>query len=202
VALLHFTSGTTGKLKGVLHVHRAVLALPRHRPVRARSPLPARLRCTADPGWVTGASYGIIAPLSHGATNLLDEAEFDGDRWYRVLEEERVSVWYRAPTAVRMLMRLGDELPRKRDLRQLRFAATVGEPLDPGAVVWSRRVLPVVLHDNWWQTETGGIMIGNLAATEIRPGSMGLALPGIEAAILAPNPRGGVDVVETRAGPP
>jgi acetyl-CoA synthetase len=184
VALLHFTSGTTGRPKGVVHVHRAVLA---HH-VTARYALDLRADdvfwCTADPGWVTGTSYGIIAPLTHGATNLLDEGEFDGERWYRILQDERVSVWYTAPTAVRMLMRLGEDLPRRHDLACLRFAASVGEPLNPEAVLWSQRALPVPLHDNWWQTETGGIMIANFAATEIRPGSMGRPLPGIEAAIV------------------
>jgi acetyl-CoA synthetase len=193
-ALLHFTSGTTGRPKGVLHVHQAILA---HH-VSAKYALDLRADdtfwCTADPGWVTGTSYGILAPLSHGATNLLDEAEFDPARWYRILQDQRVSVWYTAPTAIRMLMRLGEALARAHDLSSLRFASSVGEPLNPEAVLWSERALPVPLHDNWWQTETGGIMIANFASSEIRPGSMGRALPGIEAAIVEPA-RGGVERV-------
>ncbi|MCA9999995.1 MAG: AMP-binding protein, partial [Anaerolineales bacterium] len=140
--------------------------------------------CTADPGWVTGTSYGIIAPLLHGVTSIIDEAEFDADRWYRILEEQRVTVWYTAPTAIRRLMRL-DIMPREQyDLSHLRFVASVGEPLNPEAVVWGRKTLGLTIHDNWWQTETGGIMIANFAAAEVRPGSMGRPLPGIEAAIV------------------
>jgi len=191
-ALLHFTSGTTGRPKGALHVHRAVVA---H---HATGRLALDLHdddvywCTADPGWVTGTSYGILAPLAHGVTSLVDEAEFDAERWYRTLERERVSVWYTAPTAVRMLMKAGAALARGFDLSRLRFAASVGEPLNPEAVVWGEQALGLPIHDNWWQTETGGIMIANFAALEIRPGSMGLPLPGIEAAIVRREPDGSV----------
>jgi acetyl-CoA synthetase len=140
--------------------------------------------CTADPGWVTGTSYGIITPWLHGLTNIVDEAEFDADRWYHILEEQRVTNWYTAPTAVRRLMRL-DIKPREQyDLSCLRFAASVGEPLNPEAVVWGNEVLKLHIHDNWWQTETGGIMISNYASMDIRPGSMGRPLPGIQAAII------------------
>jgi len=152
--------------------------------------------CTADPGWVTGTSYGIIAPLTHGVTSVVDEAEFDAERWYRTLERERVSVWYTAPTAVRMLIRAGEELPRRHDLSALRLAASVGEPLNPEAVVWGERALGRPIHDNWWQTETGGIMISNFLALEIRPGSMGLPLPGIEAALVHREKDGHVTVIE------
>ena len=138
LALLHFTSGTTGRPKGAMHVHEAVVA--HHATAAMALDLhPADVFwCTADPGWVTGTSYGIIAPLTHGLTMIVDEAEFDAERWYDILERERVSVWYTAPTAVRMLMRHGDEAPRRRDLSALRFIASVGEPLNPEAVLWAQ----------------------------------------------------------------
>jgi acetyl-CoA synthetase len=140
--------------------------------------------CTADPGWVTGTSYGIIAPLTHGLTLLSDTADFDAKRWYRLLADNRVTVWYTAPTAIRMLMRYGPELAAAHDLSALRFIASVGEPLNPEAVIWGQEVLGLPIHDNWWQTETGAIMISNYASMEIRPGSMGRPLPGVTAALL------------------
>jgi acetyl-CoA synthetase len=133
---------------------------------------------------VTGTSYGIVAPLSIGVTSIVDEAEFEAERWYRILQEQRVTVWYTAPTAIRMLMKMGAELPRKYDLTALRFLSSVGEPLNPEAVIWGQEALGLPFHDNWWQTETGGIMIANFAAMDIRPGSMGRPLPGVEAAIV------------------
>ena len=196
LALLHFTSGTTGRPKGAMHVHEAVLA---HH-VTGRYALDLHpddvFWCTADPGWVTGTSYGIIAPLTNGVTMIVDEAEFDAERWYRILQDERVTVWYTAPTAIRMLMKTGDEVARKYDLSRLRFLASVGEPLNPEAVVWSHRVYGRPFHDNWWQTETGGIMIANFAAMDIKPGSMGRELPGIEAAIVRHRPNGTVNCIE------
>jgi acetyl-CoA synthetase len=140
--------------------------------------------CTADPGWVTGTSYGIIAPLAHGITSIVDEAEFDAEHWYTILQKERVTVWYTAPTAVRMMMKIGTEVIRKYDLSNLRFIASVGEPLNPEAVLWGIDAFGRPIHDNWWQTETGGIMIANYPAMEVRPGSMGRPLPGIEASIV------------------
>ncbi|MFN0090950.1 MAG: acetate--CoA ligase [Acidimicrobiales bacterium] len=185
LAILHFTSGTTGLPKGAMHVHDAVVGHA------ASAAIALDLRpgdvfwCTADPGWVTGTSYGVIAPLVLGVTSVVDEGDFDAERWWRILQQERVSVWYTAPTAVRMLMRAGAEAARAFDTSALRFVASVGEPLSADAVRWGVEAFGLPIHDNWWQTETGGIMIANLAAAPIRPGSMGRPLPGVEAAILA-----------------
>ena len=184
MAILHFTSGTTGMPKGAVHVHNAVLT----HYLTGKYVLDLHpddiFWCTADPGWVTGTSYGIVAPLTHGVTSIIDEADFDTERWYRILEEQRVTIWYTAPTAIRMLMRAPEELPSRFDLSRLRLVHSVGEPLNPEAVLWGEKVLGLPIHDNWWQTETGGIMIANYASQEIRPGSMGRPLPGIEAAIV------------------
>jgi acetyl-CoA synthetase len=140
--------------------------------------------CTADPGWVTGTSYGIIAPLTNGVTNVVDVADFDAERWSGILQDERVTVWYTAPTAIRMLMKAGADLAQSYDLGSLRFLGSVGEPLNPEAVRWGLEAYGRPFHDNWWQTETGGIMIANYASMDIRPGSMGRQIPGIEAAIV------------------
>lgn len=147
--------------------------------------------------WVTGTSYGIIAPLTHGLTSIVDEADFDAARWYRLLQDERVTVWYTAPTAIRMLMKAGSELARAHNLQALRFLGSVGEPLNPEAVIWGVEAFGQPFHDNWWQTETGGIMIANFAAMDIHPGSMGRPLPGIEAAIVQRTVNGTVTLVET-----
>jgi acetyl-CoA synthetase len=184
MALLHFTSGTTGTPKGAVHVHDAVVAHHATSAVALDLHPDDVFWCTADPGWVTGTSYGIVAPLCHGVTTVVDERDFDAERWYRCLQDQQVTVWYTAPTAVRMLMKAGAALAKTFDLRRLRFAASVGEPLNPEAVVWGEEALGLPIHDNWWQTETGGIMIANYAASDIRPGSMGRPLPGIEAALL------------------
>ncbi len=195
-ALLHFTSGTTGTPKGAVHVHEAVLA---HH-VTGQLALDLHpddvFWCTADPGWVTGTSYGIIAPLTNGVTSIVDEGDFDAARWYSVLDKERITVWYTAPTAIRMLMKAGTTLARAHDFRALRFLASVGEPLNPEAVVWGQEAFGLPFHDNWWQTETGGIMIANFAALDIRPGSMGRPLPGVEAAIVRKTGDDKVEVIE------
>ena len=196
LALLHFTSGTTGTPKGAMHVHEAVVA--HHETARLALDFHSgdRFWCTADPGWVTGTSYGIIAPLAHGVSMVVDEADFDAERWYRIIEQEHISVWYTAPTAIRMLMKAGAPLARQHDLRSLRFLGSVGEPLNPEGVVWGNEAFDQPFHDNWWQTETGGIMIANFASMDIRPGSMGRPLPGVDAAIVHRLPDGGVSIVE------
>ncbi len=210
--LLHFTSGTTGTPKGAVHVHQAVVA---H---HATGKLALDLHpddifwCTADPGWVTGTSYGIIAPLTNGVTSIIDEGDFDAQRWYGILQEQKVTVWYTAPTAIRMMMKAGADLvrnyltphppsPTRRggqggEVGSLRFLASVGEPLNPEAVVWGKEAFGLPFHDNWWQTETGGIMIANYASMDIRPGSMGRPLPGIEAAVVQKSEDGRVVVIE------
>jgi len=183
-SLLHFTSGTTGTPKGAVHVHGAVTmhyltgcyALDLH---------PDDIYwCTADPGWVTGMSYGVITPLLHGVTSIVDEAEFDAGRWYRLLQDQGVTVWYTAPTAIRMLIKAGAEVAKSYQFPKLRFIASVGEPLNPEAVWWGKQVLGLPIHDNWWQTETGGIMIANTPAFDIKPGSMGRPLPGVDAYVV------------------
>jgi acetyl-CoA synthetase len=198
-ALVHFTSGTTGTPKGALHVHEAVVA--HHATADEVFGLGRDdvFWCTADPGWVTGMSYGVLAPLTRGARVVVDEGDLDASRWYGILEQERVNVWYTAPTALRMLRKAGPEPAAARDLGRLRTMASVGEPLDPATLAWARSTFDVPVLDTWWQTETGGIMIANRPGLEIRPGSMGKPLSGVEAAVLEADERG---VAAVRDGRP
>lgn len=195
-ALLHFTSGTTGRPKGAIHVHAAVVT--HHVTGLYALDLHANdiFWCTADPGWVTGTSYGIIAPLTNGVTSVVAEAEFDAATWYGLLQREHVTVWYTAPTAIRMMMKLGTDALRGFDFSALRFLASVGEPLNPEAVIWGQEAFGKPFHDNWWQTETGGIMIANFVAMDVKPGSMGKPLPGIDAAIVQRNADGSVTQID------
>jgi acetyl-CoA synthetase len=167
-----------------VHVHEAVVA--HHITGRLALDLHSDdiFWCTADPGWVTGTSYGIISPLTNGATLIIDHAEFEAERWYRILQDQKVTVWYTAPTAIRMLMKAGAGIAKRFDLSKLRLLASVGEPLNPEAVVWGVEAFGKPFHDNWWQTETGGIMISNFPAMDVKPGSMGRPLPGITAGIV------------------
>lgn len=182
--LLHYTSGSTGKPKGVLHVHNAML----HHYQTGKWVLDLQENdvywCTADPGWVTGTSYGIFAPWLNGATNVIRGGRFSPDNWYQTLERYGVTVWYSAPTAFRMLMGAGEELANRYDLSKLRHVLSVGEPLNPEVVRWGLKVYGLCIHDTWWMTETGGILISNYPSMEIKPGSMGRPFPGIEAAII------------------
>ncbi|MGZ5401407.1 MAG: AMP-binding protein, partial [Nocardioides sp.] len=183
-ALLHFTSGTTGLPKGAVHVHDAVVAHHATAAIALGLGPDDVFWCTADPGWVTGTSYGIIAPLTRGATVVTDVGDFDARRWCRTLEEQRVTVWYTAPTALRMFMRAGSGVVRGFDLSHLRHIASVGEPLNAEAVTWAQEAFQAPVHDTWWQTETGAIMVHNPVGVPTRAGAMGLALPGIEVAVL------------------
>ncbi|MFM9915325.1 MAG: AMP-binding protein [Rhizobacter sp.] len=195
MALLHFPSGTAGQPHGAIHVHGAVLA----HAVTGHYALDLHdddiFWCTADPGSVTGTSYGIIAALVAGVTNVVVEAEFDAAACCTVLEQERVSVWYTSPTVIRKLMMLGADAVKCRDLPALRFMASVGEPLNPEAVVWGIEAFGLPFHDNWWQTETGAIMISNYAAMDIKPGSMGKPLPGIGVAVVRRGAQGRLEPI-------
>ena len=185
-SVLHYTSGTTGKPKGVQHVHYSLIS----QYLTAKWVLDLRdddiYWCTADPGWVTGTSYGIIGPWANGVTQCVLDAGFKAESWYRFIEKYRVTVWYSAPTAIRSLMKDGDEIVKKFDLSCLRHLASVGEPLNPEAVVWSRKVFGKPFHDTYWQTETGCIVITNYPGMPIKPGSMGKPFPGITGVVLDP----------------
>lgn len=177
-ALLHFTSGTTGTPKGAVHVHGAIESHLRTTR-EALSVQPGDTYwCTADPGWVTGMTYGITGPLACGATVVVDEADFDARRWYQIIEKNAVRVWYTAPTALRMLMRAGPDLARRYDLGSLRHVACVGEPLNAEVVRWFAEVAGVEVHDTWWQTETGSIQVANPPGQPVRPGAMGVPVAG------------------------
>ncbi|MDB5084791.1 MAG: acetate--CoA ligase, partial [Bacilli bacterium] len=182
--LLHYTSGSTGKPKGVLHVHNAMI----QHYLTAKWVLDLReddiYWCTADPGWVTGTSYGIWGPWLNGVTSVIRGGRFSPDDWYKTIEKYKVTVWYSAPTALRMLMAAGDEVVKRHDLSSLRHVLSVGEPLNAEVIRWGMRVYNQRIHDTWWMTETGAMMVCNYPSMTMKPGSMGRPLPGIEAAIV------------------
>ncbi|MGF9907744.1 acetate--CoA ligase [Brevibacillus porteri] len=182
--ILHYTSGSTGKPKGVLHVHNAMIQHYQTGKWILDLKEDDIYWCTADPGWVTGTSYGIFSPWLNGATIVVRGGRFTPEDWYKVIEKNKVSIWFSAPTTFRMFMGAGDELVKQFDLSSLRHVLSVGEPLNPEVVHWGMRVFNQRIHDNWWMTETGAQLISNYRCMAIKPGSMGKPFPGIYAAII------------------
>jgi acetyl-CoA synthetase len=185
-SVLHYTSGTTGQPKGAQHVHSSLVS--QYLTTKWVLDLqPGDIYwCNADPGWVTGTSYGIIGPWAVGVTQVVFDSGFSAERWYAFMQKHRVTVWYSAPTAIRLLMREGTEVVRKHDLSSLRHLASVGEPLNAEAVLWSKEAFGLPFHDTYWQTETGCMVITNFPGMPIKPGSMGRPFPGITATVLDP----------------
>lgn len=183
-SVLHYTSGTTGQPKGVQHVHYSLIS----QYLTTKWILDLKDEdvywCTADPGWVTGTSYGIIGPWSLGITQCVLDAGFSAQAWYRFIEKYKISMWYSSPTAIRSMMKAGDDVAMSFNLSILRHLASVGEPLNPEAVIWSQRIFGKAFHDTYWQTETGSIMISNFPGMKIKPGSMGKPFPGITGVLL------------------
>lgn len=182
--LLHYTSGSTGKPKGVYHVHNAMVQHYYTGKIVLDLKEDDVYWCTADPGWVTGTSYGIFAPWLNGVSNVIRGGRFSPSDWYKTIEKYKVSVWYSAPTAFRMLMGAGEDVVKESDLSSLRHVLSVGEPLNPEVVRWGMKVYGHRIHDTWWMTETGGQLICNYPSMAIKPGSMGKPIPGVEAAII------------------
>ncbi|MEK7142634.1 MAG: acetate--CoA ligase [Patescibacteria group bacterium] len=183
-AFMLYTSGTTGKPKGVVHAHKAII----QEYLTAKWVLDIKADdiywCTADPGWVTGVAYEILGSWANGATSLIFDGRFEAAKWYSLIDKYQVTIWYTAPTAIRMLMKVGDAIVKKYSLQSLRHLASVGEPLNPEAIRWAYRAYKKPFHDNWWQTETGAICISNYPSMDIKVGSMGRPFPGIQAGIV------------------
>jgi acetyl-CoA synthetase len=180
----HFTSGSTGKPKAVQHCHAAIIDHLRSFETVMQAKPDELYWCTADPGWVTGATYGITAPLASGLTQIQLDANYDPALWMHIIQRFKVNIFYTAPTVFRMMAQQADAFYQQYDLGSLKRVYTVGEPLDPNLVLWGRRVFHCEIYDTWFQTETGSIMIANRPGLVVKPGSMGKPLPYLEAAIL------------------
>jgi len=183
-SVLHYTSGTTGKPKGAQHVHYSVIS----QYITSKYSLDLKEQdiywCTADPGWVTGTSYGIIGPWANGVTQCVMDAGFTAENWYSFIERHRVTIWYSAPTAIRALMKEGEAAIKRHDLSSLRYLASIGEPLNAEAVLWSEKVFGMKFHDTYWQTETGSMVVSNYPCMKVKPGSMGKPFPGMEVGLV------------------
>jgi|LSQX01.1.fsa_nt_gb acetyl-CoA synthetase len=183
-AFLQYTSGSTGKPKGALHVHGAILDIIRSFNEILQVEQEDIYWCTADPAWITGLSYGVFAPMATLSTQIQYGGAYNADHWLEILKEKAISVWYTAPTALRMLMQ---EEPGKFDIirsNSLKRIYSVGEPLNPEIYHWGKKVFGKEVYDNWFQSETGSIMISNRPGLEVKPGSMGKPRTGIEPLIL------------------
>ncbi len=186
-AFVHFTGGATGEPKCALHVHAAVAV----HTATAAMVLDLHVDhhdvywCTADPGWNAGMAYGIIAPLVRGVTVVVDTEPGDPERCYDVLADQEVDVWYTSPDVLRrMMLARAAGSHHVRSLPHLRLIASTGGVVDPEVMRWSLDEFGLPVHDTWWQTETGGIMVANVMALPIRPGSMGKPVPGVTAAVV------------------
>lgn len=200
--LMHYTSGSTGQPKGVIHAHRAYI----HHQLSGRWVLDIKSEdvywCTSHPGWVTGSVYGLFAPWLNAATVVVQEGRFSAREWYAIIERLKVTILYSAPTAFRLLKAEG-RLFESYQLDSLRHMLSVGEPLNPDVIEWANKSLHVRIHDTWWMTETGGHIVVNLPSAKIKPGSMGRLFPGITVKILDEKgkevPRGEVGELAVKA---
>ena len=178
--VLHYTSGSTGKPKGVIHVQQAIV----HQLRTIEEVLQLNENdiywCTADPGWVTGTTYGITAPWMSGVTQIVNAGGFNPVDWFQIVQDQKITVWYTAPTALRMLMRDEDKFKGKFDLSNLDRMYSVGEPLNPEIVRWVKKTLDKQIYDTWFQTETNAIMISNRPGLAVKDGSMGKPLSTIQ----------------------